>query len=44
MDGDVEKTFEYYDNSRLDGLLKLEVATEYIREHFEYRQDRWVIC
>lgn len=33
--------FEYYDKSRLDGLLKLEVDTEFVREHYEYRQNRW---
>lgn len=41
---DGEKTFEYYKNSRLDGLLKLEVAAEYIREHYEYRQNRYACC
>lgn len=40
MERDGEKMFEYYENSRLDGLLKLEVSTEYVREYFEYRQNR----
>lgn len=41
IERDGEKTFEYYDNSRLDGLLKLEVSLDYVREYYEYRQDRW---
>lgn len=35
------KIFEFYENSRLDGLLKLEVAIDYINEHYEYRSDRY---
>lgn len=40
MEKDGEKIFVYYGNSRLDGLLKLEVAIDYIEEHYEYRKDR----
>lgn len=40
MERDGEKTLEYYDKSRLDGLLKLEVGAEYVREYYEYRQNR----
>lgn len=44
MERDGEKTFEYYDNSRLDGLLKLHLklgaTSDHVREYFEYRQDR----
>lgn len=40
IERDGEKTFEYYGNSRLDGLLKLEVAPDYVREYYEYREDR----
>lgn len=42
MERDGEKIFEYYDNSRLDGLLKLEVEAEYVREFYEHRQNRLV--
>lgn len=41
IERDGEKVLEYYENSRLDGLLKLEVATNYVREYYEYRQDRF---
>lgn len=40
MKRDGEKIFEYCENSRLDGLLKLEVTSASIRETFEYRKDR----
>lgn len=40
MERDGEKMLEYFDKSRLDGLLKLEVGPEYVREHYEYRQNR----
>lgn len=41
MERDGEKTFEYYDKSRLDGILKLEVGLEYVREYYEHRKDRY---
>lgn len=40
MERDGEKAFEYFENSRLDGLLKLEVGIEFVREYYEYRQNR----
>ncbi|XP_031633973.1 coiled-coil domain-containing protein lobo [Contarinia nasturtii] len=43
MERDGEKMFEYYENSRLDGLILLEVAPNYVREHFEHRQDRFLV-
>lgn len=43
MERDGEKMFEYYDKMRLDGLLKLEVGPEYVREYYEYRQNRYII-
>lgn len=42
MERDGEKMLEYYDKSRLDGLLKLEVGPEYVREYYEYRQNRYI--
>lgn len=42
MERDGEKMLEYYDKSRLDGLLKLEVGPEYVREYYEYRQNRYL--
>lgn len=43
MERDGEKMLEYYDKSRLDGLLILEVGPEYMREYYEYRQNRYKI-
>lgn len=43
MERDGEKMLEYYDKSRLDGLLKLEVGPEYVREYYEYRQNRYTM-
>lgn len=43
MERDGEKMLEYYEKSRLDGLLKLEVGQEYVREYYEYRKDRYGI-
>lgn len=40
IERDGGKTLEYYEKSRLDGLLKLEVGTEYVREYYEYRSNR----
>lgn len=37
---DGEKIFEYYENSRLDGLIKLQVEVDCVREYYEYRQNR----
>lgn len=42
MERDGEKMLEYYDKSRLDGLLKLEVGPEYVREYYEHRQNRYI--
>lgn len=42
MERDGEKMLEYYDKSRLDGLLKLEVGPEYVREYYEYRPNRYI--
>lgn len=43
MERDGEKIFEFCENSRLDGLLKLEMTSDSIRETFEYRKDRFEI-
>lgn len=43
MERDGEKIFEYCENSRLDGLLKLQMTSDSIRETFEYREDRFEI-
>lgn len=40
MERDGKKIFEYFENSRMDGLLKLEMTSDSIRETFEYRKDR----
>lgn len=40
MEENGKKTFEFYEKSRLDGLLKLEVAIDYIKEYYEYRKYR----
>lgn len=41
MERDGEKMLEYYEKSRLDGLLKLEVGQEYVREYYEQRKNRY---
>lgn len=41
MERDGEKMLEYYEKSRLDGLLKLEVGQEHVRESYEFQKNRY---
>lgn len=35
-----ERTFRFFDVSRLDGLMKLEVHPAYIKQYYNTRPDR----